>query len=216
MDLGFGPPRLGPIDTKATARRIELGDLAFDHDTNSHWALGYRPLAGAIAPRVLRLGSSGGTVETAALPTIESKPAIAFRSAATRAGGFVVAYGGPGLLFERISARRFDHSPAALTMAYGLNCSNTAISANEPYAGRSTFAVTVDNVNTASVSFLIGFQSANISLAPLGLPCNLLIDPTNVIPVGDRPVLIADCYVQGIMLEQAGLRATAGLEVRVR
>jgi hypothetical protein len=158
--------------------------IAFDHDSNSHWAIAW---SGGVHPlEIRRIGFDGRVAEAAALQEAEAgnsfySPSLCFDDDADE---FVAVYAASlGSGHSLVYGRRFERSTLASVAAYGSSCagvitaSNPGVSFARPHAGSEFFSLRLSNGRPNTPAWLIaGFGQAALPLP--GAPgCTLLLDP---------------------------------------
>ncbi len=149
--------------------------IAFDADTESHWAVGYRTVANDSF--VARLGWRGGVVESA---VVYADPVDAAGSSGLcyneDAHEFAIVFGTQQ--FNRLQGRRFQYQAAA-NIVFGLSCGPLTIAGDnrgkfdQPFAGSQWYQVTLDGVPNQPAALFLGLNRGSTPIAG----CTLLIDP---------------------------------------
>jgi hypothetical protein len=235
------PRKLGP-HTRASASNVGHVQLAFDHDSASHWALAYQFDAGASTRSiVLRMGYSGGVTETAPLNGGQGgtlMPAVAYNS---HARAFPLLYCG-GEASAPVYGQILEHPAAAVNTPFGTACQSTTNSllATPPFAGSQFFQLTfLGRPNGTSCVLLLALGSASVPLDFIGMPgCTYYVSPlpglhllsvplavsgsaaTFRLALPDAPVFRSDLFGQMAWVEPglnpAGLGMSHGLRMSVR
>ena len=220
----------GAERTITTANQISsqlaIGDVAYDHFTQSHWASTYRTrnqVTGSSSAFVLRHGYTGGVVESASLHPSTSdgvgNASTAFLGLPGNGAveAFAVAYStattSPGY---PLWYRRLDSGAAFST--YGTSCRpNAPVSNHLPFAGSQFFSFGVQGLPANAVAIaLLGGAMTNVPLASAGMPgCSLLVgydvnpvaianalgDASVVFSLPDSPAFLGNFYGQWAWLE---------------
>ncbi|MEZ5963423.1 MAG: hypothetical protein R3F56_06205 [Planctomycetota bacterium] len=220
--------------------------VAFDGDTRSHWVVAYsvRTASGPLG-QVVRLGHSGGVVETNAFPPsgaiYQIEPAgiafdpvhraypLQFLTTASNTALTVVL----GLF-----GQRYLYPADALSIVYGTGCGLGVNGTPHPLAGNEFYEVVLGGLpaGTACVLLLSTGQAA-LPLDGLGMTaCVLNVDPNRLVvslptavagnaarvrlPLPDDPPFLGDLYTQWAFaqpgLNRANLGATLGARMQVR
>ena len=228
-------PTIKAIRTLAptgTLLSYSTGNIAYDTDTDSHWAITYvrRSLIGLSSRRsviVERVGFSGGTVETATVYSNSNydgyAPSITFDDDLNE---FKICFASSDAN-ETLYARSLTYSSAATYATFGTSCGSATISANrKPNAGDEYFAVTIAGAPANQMAgLLISTASYNFNLGSIGMPgCALNVNPaagifltsinrlTNAsgaasvnLPLPDFPVAVmGNFYLQWLYLSPGG------------
>ncbi|MBK8980107.1 MAG: hypothetical protein IPM29_29760 [Planctomycetes bacterium] len=234
---GSGPPSLKaertlrrPLSYYGTAHAI-----AFDHDTRSHWVIVYQNSASDVG--VMRVGHSGGTIESATLHSFGSGAGAGGAAFGTRYHEFALTAADVDLLYP-LYGRRMTY-PAASTSTYGSSCNAPAglVAHRDPFAGDGNFQVTVGFPSgLTTTAALLASSSRDSWLIPGAEPCrgylsmaamfvadtrsNVTFNTFFAIPLPDDPVFVGDVYFQVVYLNTTanplGLETTNGLLVNVR
>ncbi len=209
--------------------------IAFDSDTESHWAVTYRTVANDLY--IARLGMSGRVVESG---LVYADPTLAAGSASVCYNPvdheFAVVFGTQ--LFSRLEGRHFTYQPAANTV-FGTACGPLTIAGQnrgkfeQPFAGSEFFELTLNGLPNAPSALFVSLAQAPGRI-PVG-GCSLLLDPnasfqhvltttTNVlgrltvpVPLPDT-ITNADVFWQFFQYDvaQARLLASEGLQTSIR
>ncbi|MBI5851380.1 MAG: hypothetical protein HZB39_10205 [Planctomycetes bacterium] len=243
-DTASSPTKLGPktILSDAVSPDFAIGGVAYDSNTDSHWALAYQRGSYTIGDTfVARLGFSGGITEVATLysgPNGSWSPNVAFNDDAYE---FLCVYGSndnpPGDL--PVYGQRFQYDPAALNVSYGTACGTGLISATrQPRAGDEFYTLRFSGMPDGTlVGILLCGAPGALPLGFIGMTgCILNVDSTSLIisssgtvsggaylfnlPLFDSPVVIGDLFSVFAYvspgLNPAGLGVTRGLRTQIR
>lgn len=234
------PVKLGPVTLISDLVTPDFvnGGLAFDDNTQSHWALVYQR-GGFTAGNVFvkRVGFSGHTTETQTLysgPNGAWSPGVCFDDDHHH---FLCVYGSndnpPSGL--PVYGHEFTYSAAATVTQYGTGCGPGGItSTTPPYAGHEFFRIRLTGVPLPTLGVLIlAANTANVPLAAIGMPgCTNLVDlnaqfasPATLdnyieFSLPDSPLFIDNVFAQWAYfdagLNPMGLGATPALRIQVR
>lgn len=235
------------LATAATlpVQSIAQGGVAYDAVTQSHWAVTWRSsqilLSSTTSATIVRLGHSGGVVDTAVLHPSGADgvalPVVAFdgRPQVGQAEGFVTACA-LNNSNGTVNFRRYEYAPPS-TNAYGTSCRTNAIGdGHPPYAGSEFYRTAVLGLPAGTPAlWLFGTTPANVALDGLGMfGCSLLVnyvvvlgtvaDGTGLaqmtIALPDDPVYLGDFYSQWAWFEPAanpfGFVTSRGFHVLVQ
>lgn len=242
LETAAQPTRYGPQVLSANPQLpFSRPSVACDH-TDSHWCIAWQ-VAGTVGLNptiaVRRVGSSGGTVESATITGSTRGgvlgPAVAYD---LRSRDFQLAFYTPTTTSNAVFGLHLQYPADAVNVPYGAGCGPATIHAASPYAGSERFFVGILGLThgTPCVMFL-SFAAAAIPLDGAGMPgCVFHVDPTAAllavptaaagagatvqVPLPDRPPFFGDLFFQWLYLQPglnpAGLGATQGLRAQVR
>lgn len=211
-----------PVDSSASGI-FNLGDVAADSRTTSHWALIYLRGGGEMAIR--RLGYTAAVVEAQTYPALPTT------------GGFAANFDGPGICFDAANRRfPFAHTHSevflpsgntaasiyaqhltypgdALNVLYGTSCGGTIAAPEPPYAGQEFYHLDLNGALPSTPAVLeLALTPAAIPLGFFGMPnCFQNVDPATLLvvfggstdgsghmrvtlPVPDDPAIHGDLY----------------------
>ncbi|MEM7204054.1 MAG: hypothetical protein AAF628_27580 [Planctomycetota bacterium] len=211
----------GPKELVRLTENVQLGGVAFDTLTKSHWTIVAGQITGTPLLRVWRVGHDGRSVEGELIGGAASYQyaAVTFDDDAKE---FSIAFNAGGNV---LGTKMAYHSGVRATVS-GTGCGPATMGPRGtshsylPWSGTANFGVVLNNApsGTAAVLLFSGGQAA-VSLASLGLPnCTLLVDPARIVGAinvqlastfYDLPVRIPSAVSGGVNLQWAYFDPTA-------
>lgn len=222
------------IVTAPVNQTVANSGLAFDWQTDSHWAVAFHTASTGGVPNaahVARVGFEAGVTELQTLTgpgELGARPVVAYSLAPY---GFAVA----NAQFRAIMVRHFFYPPEAGTTVVGPGCGGATISTTSPYAGNGKFYVSLGAAPIGATAVpMLAFAQAAVPLDFLGMTgCVLHLAPASLLTLPPRtnsllgstvhlPLpepFVGDFYAQWMYsdpLAPGGARVSPGLRIRVR
>lgn len=226
------------VATPGNALRASFGSrpIAYDHNTESHWAFAWRDTANDI--HAVRLGWSGRVVEQvvvfSAVGPIGVSPSICYNDDAYE---FPIAYGTTeaGSNANPVGGARLQYFDTAIWTLHGPGCTGSIRAVNRgqwqfPYAGSEFFGIELYNAYAGAPTFLM--VAALPGSLPLPGGCTLNLDTVSLIQaaggVSDAngrfrfdialpdDLTVIDLHWQFLQIHNGALSATQGLLTSVR
>ncbi len=177
------PTIRAPQELTRLSDEVQLGGVAFDTLTKSHWTIVAGQFSGVPTLRVWRVGHDGLSAEAELISGAASYQfaAVTFDDDARE---FSIAFhGGDNVLGTKMAYHRGVHATVS-----GTGCGSATMRPRGtshsylPWSGTSNFGVTLNNAPSGTTAVLMfSGAPATVSLASFGLPnCNLLLDPAQL------------------------------------
>ena len=232
------PTRLGRTtisESPSNTLRANLTNraMAFDHNTDSHWAFTYRTTPNDII--VVRCGHQGGVVERAIVfndPIIAGiSPTVCYNDDDYE---FPLVYATNEAPGDPLYGVRFQYFNAA-GVQYGSGCHGRIEATNRgprdlPYAGSEFFSIGLTNGHPGTPTLLV--LSSGPAHFPIGNGCFLSLDPNVLVTMGSGlsdgtgafsvPVALLDAYPsvdlywQAFQVRGRQVFSTRGLRTEIR
>lgn len=209
--------------------------IAYDTNTDSHWALAYRTTANDVS--VVRLGSTGGVVERAVVfadPLVAGfSPTVCYNDDDYE---FALVYATNEAPGDPLYGVRFSYYPDTLARRTGnLGCAGNVVATNRgtrqlPFAGSEFFGVQLQGGRPLLPTVI--YASIAERSFPLGNGCTISLDPTVLVELGvgvsdlagDYAVALplpddgttGDVFFQAFQLDGGQVVSSTALRVQVR